>query len=139
MKWLIFLVSISLSGPMLASTHLPVIAEFSEQDMADAIALADDLMQEDSKIPFKERLRAKIEKAKEENPRLVGALLTVALGPFGAHRIYLGTETRVPVFYTLTLGGGLGVLPAIDLFCILFTKDLDRYYANDQIFMWSGG
>lgn len=125
---------------MVGSTHLPVISEFSDQDMKDAIALADELLLEQgSKIPFKERLKIKIERAREENPRLVGALLTVALGPFGAHRIYLGTETRVPVFYTLTLGGGLGVLPAIDLLCILFTKDLERYYANDQIFMWSGG
>lgn len=80
-----------------------------------------------------------LEKEKvQENPRLVAILLTVALGPFGAHRIYLGTDVKVPVFYTLTLGGGLGILPVIDLLHLVFTKDISVYYDNPRIFMWSG-
>jgi len=74
----------------------------------------------------------------QENPRLVAVLLTLALGPFGAHRIYLGTDVKVPVFYTLTLGGGLGILPVIDLLHLLLTKDISVYYDNPRIFMWSG-
>jgi len=74
----------------------------------------------------------------QENPRLVAILLTLTLGPFGAHRIYLGTDVKVPVFYTLTLGGGLGILPVIDLLHIVFTKDISVYYDNPRIFMWSG-
>ncbi|MFZ6053166.1 NINE protein [Halocola ammonii] len=74
----------------------------------------------------------------QENPRLVSILLTLALGPFGAHRIYLGTDVKVPVFYTLTLGGGLGILPVIDLLHLVFTKDISVYYNNPRIFMWSG-
>lgn len=122
----------------MANNHLPVVAELTQEDIRNILDFEDELNgSSPSKISFKERLKLKIAQKKEENPRLIGALLAVALGPFGAHRIYLGTNTKVPVFYTLTLGGGLGVLPAIDLFCILFTKDLERYYANDNIFMWS--
>lgn len=72
----------------------------------------------------------------KENTRLVAIALTLALGPFGAHRIYLGTNVKVPLFYTLTLGGGLGILPVLDLLHIIFTKDLSPYFNNDKIFMW---
>ncbi len=75
---------------------------------------------------------------KEENPRAVAIALTVALGPFGAHRIYLGTSGLVPVFYTATLGGGLGILPLIDLGHLIFVKDITPFIDNDQVFMWSG-
>lgn len=75
---------------------------------------------------------------RKENTRLVAALLTLTLGPFGAHRLYLGTEAMVPVFYTLTLGGGLGILPVIDLFHILLVKDLSGFYNNPGVFMWGG-
>lgn len=73
----------------------------------------------------------------QENPRAVAAALTVLAGPFGAHRIYLGTTEWVPVFYTLTLGGGLGVLPFIDLVYILVKNDISGCYHNPHIFMWA--
>lgn len=80
-----------------------------------------------------------LEKAgRSENPRVIAALLTLALGPFGVHRMYLGTDTKVPVFYTLTLGGGLGILPVIDLLHILLTKDLSQFYNHPGVFMWGG-
>jgi TM2 domain-containing membrane protein YozV len=71
----------------------------------------------------------------KENPRLIAALLDVSLGLFGAHRLYLGTDVKVPVFYTLTIGGG-GILWLIDLGLILFTKDLAPYMDNPHVFMW---
>lgn len=70
-----------------------------------------------------------------ENTRLVAALLDVSLGLFGAHRLYLGTDAKVPVFYTVTIGGG-AVLWLIDLGLILLTKDLTPYLNNPHIFMW---
>ncbi len=73
----------------------------------------------------------------QENPKVVALILPGTLGAFGAHRIYLGTDPKIPIFYTITLGGGLGVLPAIDFFVLLFSKDLSKYYHNDKIFMWS--
>lgn len=68
--------------------------------------------------------------------RPTAMLITLLTGPFGGHRLYLGTNEIVPIFYALTLGGGLGILPLIDFLCITFTKDLSRYYGNDKIFMW---
>lgn len=73
---------------------------------------------------------------KKENSRLVAALLSVALGPLGGHRLYLGTRPGVPMIYVATLGGGFFVLPLIDLGHILFTKDLDRLQHNEHVFLW---
>ncbi|HLP10557.1 MAG TPA: NINE protein [Flavobacteriales bacterium] len=69
--------------------------------------------------------------------RLVAAFLCVTLGPFGMHRLYLGTKPRVAAAYTLTLGGGLGLIPVIDLFHIVFSKDISRFKDNDQFIMWA--
>lgn len=75
--------------------------------------------------------------SKKEHPRITAAILCITLGPFGAHRLYLGTKPIVPASYTLTLGGGLGLLPVIDLFLITFSKDISRYKNNPHFFMWN--
>lgn len=75
-------------------------------------------------------------KHRKEHPRLMAAVLCLTLGPFGAHRLYLGTKPAVPVAYTLTLGGGLGVLPVIDLLVICFSRDITPYKNNPRVFMW---
>jgi hypothetical protein len=41
------------------------------------------------------------------------------------------------VVYSLTLGGGLGLLPLFDIVAILASKDLDEFVDNDKVFMWS--
>lgn len=64
-------------------------------------------------------------------------VLTLLTGPLGGHRIFLGTKPIVPVVYTLTLGGGVGVLPFIDLVVICFSKDISRFENNEKIFMWA--
>lgn len=71
-----------------------------------------------------------------ENKRWVAAALALFLGPFGAHRLYLGTTTKVPVIYGITFGG-FGVLALIDLGHILFTKDLSRFQGDGRVFMWA--
>jgi TM2 domain-containing membrane protein YozV len=73
----------------------------------------------------------------KENPRLVAFCIAILLGPFGAHRIYLGTEHMVPLAYVLTLGGGLGVVPVIDAILIVATKNLEPYQNNPRFFMWT--
>jgi hypothetical protein len=70
-----------------------------------------------------------------ENERLVGSGLALLLGPFAAHRIYLGTTPKVAIVYGLTFGG-FGVLALIDLGHLLFTKDLEPYRHNDRVIMW---
>ena len=73
---------------------------------------------------------------KRENTRLIGSALAVLLGPFGAHRLYLGTTPKVAVVYGVTFGG-FGALVLLDLGHMLFTKDLDPFLDNDRVFMWS--
>ncbi len=68
--------------------------------------------------------------------RAVAAVFALTLGPFGGHRLYLGTRPKVPLVYSLTFGG-FGVLAVVDLAHILFTRDLSAYQENDRIFMWA--
>lgn len=65
----------------------------------------------------------------------VAAILDITLGVFAVHRMYLGTKPKVPVIYTLTLGGG-GFLVLADLGIIIFTKDLENYRNKGTILMW---
>lgn len=73
---------------------------------------------------------------RKEPQRLVAAALAITLGPFAAHRLYLGTNAKVPIVYGLTFGG-FGVLVLIDLGHILFAKDLQPYRHNNKVFMWA--
>jgi TM2 domain-containing membrane protein YozV len=68
--------------------------------------------------------------------RITAALLDLTMGPLGAHRIYLGCAPHVPVAYVATVGGGVGLLPVLDFFAILFTKDLSKLQNNNRVFMW---
>ncbi|MFM2285208.1 MAG: hypothetical protein RLZZ543_705 [Bacteroidota bacterium] len=70
-----------------------------------------------------------------ENPRLVAIALDLTLGLFGMHRLYLGTDVRVPVAYTLTFGGG-GILWLVDLALLIGSDDIESYKNNPHFFMW---
>ncbi|MDR9397470.1 NINE protein [Salibacter sp.] len=82
-------------------------------------------------------LQSKIQDPETKHKKFYAVVLAVALGPFGVHRLYLGTATKVPLIYTLTLGGGLGFLPLSDIVAILITDDWQKYIANDRVIMWS--
>lgn len=71
-----------------------------------------------------------------QKKKLTAILLTVFTGLVGGHRLYLGTAPVVPVVYAVTLGGGFGVLPFIDLIVLLLSEDIQRFENNNQIFMW---
>jgi hypothetical protein len=150
-KALIFIFSMLLvleCGSSFASSHQCVTEQLSAEDQSLLQELSKlDLAAEEFEFigPGKRKLKlvgkrkSKVEDIikRAENPRLVSILLTIALGPFGAHRLYLGTHIRVPIVYTLTLGGGLGILPAIDLIMLIIQKDLSLFRDNKKIFMWS--
>ena len=85
--------------------------------------------------PPKSKKRKKRKKRRREFKRGVAALLCLFLGPFGVHRLYLGTSEKVPILYTITLGG-LMVIPLVDLFLILFKKDKDSLTDNEKVIMW---
>ncbi len=71
-----------------------------------------------------------------ENRRGVAIGLAALLGPFGAHRLYLGTTPKVAIIYGLTFGG-FGVLVLIDLVHLITAKDLDRFKDSDRVLMWT--
>ena len=69
--------------------------------------------------------------------KIIAVTLAVTLGVFGVHRLYLGTKSLVPISYTLTLGGGMAILPIIDIIYIISAKDINQITNNDYIFMWN--
>ncbi len=69
--------------------------------------------------------------------KLFLALVIVLAGPIGGHRLILGTKPHVPIIYALTLGGGLGLIPLIDLIMIVSSKDVSKYKNNSKIIMWA--
>ena len=73
-----------------------------------------------------------------DNQRAVAIGLDVSLGLFGVHRMYLGTDLKVPVIYTTTIGGG-GVLWLVDLGLLVSVKDLKPFIDNPNVFMWKIG
>jgi hypothetical protein len=73
---------------------------------------------------------------KKESRRIVAVVLCITLGPFGMHRLYLGTEPQVPAAYTVTLGGGFGFVTIIDLLHLVFAKDISPYRNNPHFIMW---
>jgi TM2 domain-containing membrane protein YozV len=71
-----------------------------------------------------------------KNQKVVAIGLNVSLGLFGVHRMYLGTDLKVPVIYTATIGGG-GVLWLVDLGLLIAVKDLEPFMNNPNVFMWN--
>ncbi len=71
-----------------------------------------------------------------KHKKLKAVLLGIFLGHFGVHRIYLGTKANVPVAYSLTLGGGFGLLPLVDVIALIATPDISRYENNSRLIMW---
>jgi TM2 domain-containing membrane protein YozV len=118
-SWVALLVLIALTGSVRAAGPFdPSVREIAWLDSALAAEWTPDTLH-------------------TEDPRLIASALTVLLGPFGAHRLYLGTTPKVAVIYGITFGG-FGVLALLDLGHLLFTKDLAPYRNNDRVFMWGG-
>ncbi len=79
-------------------------------------------------------LSAEIQKKKK---RLNGfCAFPLPLGFVAGHRIMMGTKPWVPVVYVATFGGCFGLLPLIDFFVIMLSKDISPYENNPNVFMW---
>lgn len=72
----------------------------------------------------------------KDNVRWVAIGLNLTLGMLGVHRLYLGTDVKVPVVYALTFGGG-GVLWLVDLALLIANKDIRPFMNNKHLFMFS--
>jgi len=79
---------------------------------------------------------SKLQGIKINEQKVTALILDILCGVVGGHRMALGTKPIVPIFYAITLGGGFFLLPAIDFFVILFSKDISKYQNNDKIIMW---
>jgi TM2 domain len=71
-----------------------------------------------------------------DNARLVAIALNISLGMLGVHRMYLGTDVKIPILYTLTFGGG-GVLWLVDLALLIANRDITPFMNNKNLFMFS--
>ena len=120
---LLIIVLFGISTTLVASTKVVDISILQQTEFLETIDLS---LPMDETAVVKPKLR-----------KLKAVLLALFLGHFGVHRIYLGTKENVPVVYSLTLGGGLGLLPLFDIVAILASKDLDEFVDNDKVFMWS--
>lgn len=67
--------------------------------------------------------------------RFIAISLNIALGLFGLHRVFLGTDVIVPIFYTFTLGGG-GVLWLADLVMLICKRDYSQFTDNPRLIMF---
>lgn len=76
------------------------------------------------------------EETEKKHNKLTAVAFSLFLGHFGGHRLYLGTDEKIPILYTVTLGGGL-ILPFIDTIFIIFTKDLEKFENNENFFIWT--
>ena len=124
LKWLFYIAIICV--PFVSKGEILVVAKTSSSILIEV----------NDRPPFQKlrRLRVKLYKAKQS--KAVAAGLALVLGPFGVHRLYLGTSTKVPVIYSITLGGFF-ILPLIDIGVILFTKDFDRLKGDERVIMWA--
>lgn len=80
-------------------------------------------------------LQKKEDKAPRESKRFVAAVLCLTLGPFGMHRLYLGSTPQVAAAYSVTLGA-IGIVPVVDFLLISFSKDISRFKNNGKVIMW---
>ena len=127
MKYLFWLLALCSCGVVFGQAQAKMDAPSSQMSWVE---LEDNAI--NSSVPV---LETKRNPKRAKIRRGVDILLAIALGPFGVHRLYLGTSEKVPLFYSLTIGGLL-ILPIVDIFCILFTKDFEQYQGNDRVVMW---
>ena len=81
---------------------------------------------------FKKAQKAKYGK-ETDNDGIVGAILAFVLGWLGIHRVYLGSDGIIVLWYLLTIGGIFGLIPLIDFFRLLINGSA-HYRNNNDLF-----
>ena len=137
MKYIVFLIFFIKSAFAFSMEDAKVffypVEEHSLQDVEDLVIPEASLR---SYVDFQFEIESTAVK-KPKAQKLKAVLLALFLGHFGVHRIYLGTSANVPVVYSLTLGGGFGLLPLMDIIAILSSDDLSEFANNDHVIMWA--
>ncbi len=109
---------------------------YSTDYKSDTLSIDSLISQNDIKLFKEQTLGKKFKHIKINKQKITALILDILCGPVGGHRMALGTKPIVPIFYALTIGGGFFILPAVDFFVILFTKDISKYQNNSKIIMW---
>jgi TM2 domain. len=76
--------------------------------------------------------------AENPNPWVAWAL-TWVVGCFGVHRMYLGSQDLMWLYYTITCGGIFGIVTTVDWVVLLIgaiENDITKYVNNPKFFMW---
>lgn len=85
----------------------------------------------------KERLfkfnKKKARGGETDNEGIVGAILALVLGGLGIHRVYLGSDGIIILWYILTIFGLFGIIPLIDFFRLLL-QGSSHYKGNNNLF-----
>lgn len=68
-----------------------------------------------------------------ENDQLIAIILVIFLGVLGIHRVFLGSNPIIILWYFLTIGGIFGLIPLIDLIRLAIGQ-VDHYRDNDSLF-----
>jgi TM2 domain-containing membrane protein YozV len=67
-----------------------------------------------------------------DSDQLVAILLAFFLGGLGIHRVYLGSQPIIILWYIITFFGIFGIIPLID-FIRLILGQVDHYRDNDSL------
>lgn len=87
-------------------------------------------------LKIERKIQSLIRKTNPKKSKLIASALDISMGLLGVHRLYLGTSTKVPILYALTLGGG-GFLVLTDLAIIITAKDFEKHSNNPHVLMWN--
>ena len=154
MKLLILISSIIFSFSLFATSHkTQVFFVFDHQNLNQNIIFRNHIFFENKVVKKRKKKKVRnkylvIGKSVYKNPfhnstnysliqeKFTSVIVIILTGPIGGHRLYLGTKPIVPIIYALTLGGGFGILPLVDLIYIISAKDIENLKNNDKIFMW---
>ena len=68
-----------------------------------------------------------------ENDQLIAIILVIFVGGLGIHRVFLGSNPIIILWYLLTIGGIFGLIPLIDLIRLAIGQ-VDHYRDNDSLF-----
>lgn len=79
------------------------------------------------------RFWAWIQKKMANDKQLVAILLAFFLGGLGIHRIYLGSDPIIILWYVISFFGFFGIIPLID-FIRLIIGQVDHYEGNSNLF-----
>jgi hypothetical protein len=136
MKWIVFtlliLFSILNKNARAISNSIKFVEITESDDDLNALLFTSDFSLSDRKEDSLKSLSNTVTKSKG-----VAITLAITLGVFGVHRLYLGTSNKVPIIYTLTLGGGFGALMVSDIIAIIATPDINTFSPSDKVFMWA--